>query len=174
MNALPISWTGFLQAGPSQGASWDPATWPAWAWPAIITAVLLLAVVVLKARELPSRHRAKGRSVLDPEQLEGLMTSTPPQIVDLRPREAFQGKKGYIRGALNIPFEEFGKRIDELDTSHPRPIVLVDETDEFSHQAMTLLEQKGHRWLYVLKGGYRAWRRSKYPIYYLPAASKKK
>jgi 3-mercaptopyruvate sulfurtransferase SseA len=135
--------------------------------------LLILAVLFMKIQQIPSHFRAKGKSTLDPEQLEGLMTNSPPQIVDLRPREQFEGKKGYIRGALNIPYTEFRKRIDELDTSHPRPIVLVDETDKFSHELIPLLERQGHRWLYVLKGGYRAWRRSKYPIYHLPTKPKK-
>ena len=84
------------------------------------------------------------------------------------------GEDGHIRGALNIPFGEFKERIGELDTSHPRPIVLVDETDKLSHQVMPLLEARGHRWLYVLKGGYRAWKKAKFPTYSTPGAQKPK
>lgn len=142
----------------------------------ILGASLLLVLVALwlKLRDLPSRLRARRRSTLDPTQLEELMIGTPPQIVDLRPKDTYLGEKGHIRGALNIPYDEFQKRIDELDTSHPRPIVLVDESDALSHRIMPLLEERGHRWIYVLKGGYRAWRRAKYPVYSTPGESRKK
>jgi rhodanese-related sulfurtransferase len=165
MTAYSASRSAFQTGGPSQ--SWF-AQLPPWTIPAGLSLLLLLVVLILKLRNLPSRLRAKNKSTLDPTQLEDLMIGTPPQIVDLRPRAEYEGKKGHIRGALNIPFDEFQKRVDELDTSHPRPIVLVDESDELSHQVMPFLEQRGHRWLYVLKGGYRAWRQAKFPVYHNP------
>lgn len=127
--------------------------------------LLLLVVLALKAPDIASWHRAKGKRVLDPGQLEELMIGSPPQIVDLRPRQDFIGGKGHIRNAVNLPFSEFEKRIDELDTSHPRPIVLVDDSDQLSHQALAVLAARGHQWIYVLKGGMRAWRRAKLPVY---------
>jgi len=139
-----------------------------------VSLALLLAALYLKLRDLPSNLRARRKSTLDPTQLEELMLGTPPQIVDLRPKDAYLGEKGHIRGAVNIPFDEFQKRIDELDTSHPRPIVLVDESDALSHQIMPLLEEHGHRWIYVLKGGFKAWRRAKYPVYATPGEPRKK
>jgi len=149
------------------------ASLPPWAIPAAISALLLLIVFYLKLRAIPSEIRARHKSTLDPIQLEELMIGTPPQIVDLRPKEEYEGKQGHIRGALNLPFAEFQKRIDELDTSHPRPIVLVDESDKLSHQVMPILEQRGHRWIYVLKGGFRAWRMAKFPVYFTPQPPKK-
>lgn len=159
----------FLATEPTQ-AWW--AKLPPWTIPAAVSVILLIAILIVKARDWPSNRRAKHRNTLDPMQLEQLMIATPPQIVDLRPRQIYD-EKGHIRGALNIPYDEFDKRIDELDTSHPRPIVLVDDNDALSHQAMTLLEERGHRWLYVLKGGFRAWRRTKLPVYSTPLDKKK-
>jgi 3-mercaptopyruvate sulfurtransferase SseA len=147
---------------------------PPWAIPAGVSCLLLLVVFILRLRSLPSDLRARHKSTLDPTQLEELMIGTPPQIVDLRPEEAYLGEKGHIRGAVNIPFGEFKRRIDELDTSHPRPIVLVDESDALSHQMLPFLEERGHRWIYVLKGGFRAWKRAKYPVYSGQAQPKKK
>ena len=162
-------------------AAGAPAGWPSWLPPPtpgnlVIWAcvLVLLALVFLKLRGLPSHLRARDKSTLDPVQMEALMIGTPPQIVDLRPREDYMGEEGHIRGALNIPFSEFKERIGELDISHPRPIVLVDETDKLSHQVMPLLEARGHRWLYVLKGGYRAWKRAKFPTYATPGVQKPK
>jgi rhodanese-related sulfurtransferase len=147
---------------------------PLWAIPAGVSLLLLLIVLLLKLRSLPSSLRAIHKSTLDPTQLEELMIGTPPQIVDLRPEEAYLGEKGHIRGAVNIPFKEFKRRIDELDTSHPRPIVLVDESDALSHEVMPILIERGHQWIYVLKGGFRAWRREKFPVYAAQGDLKKK
>lgn len=173
MSAYSLSRAALQAQGPSQDWSARLASLPPWAWVAIGFSAIFLVLFAIRLRSLPSHFRAKDKSTLDPTQLEELMIGTPPQIVDLRSKEDYEGKKGHIRGALNIPYTEIRKRIDELDTSHPRPIVLVDETDKLSHEVMPLLEKQGHRWLYVLKGGFRAWRSSKYPIYYTPQPPKK-
>ncbi len=175
MTADTFSLIALLGMEPSQG--WLPSyitSLPPWAIPVGVSLVLILIALILKLRNLPSNLRARHKSTLDPTQLEELMIGAPPQIVDLRPEEAYLGEKGHIRGAVNIPFREFEKRLDELDTSHPRPIVLVDESDVLSHQAMPILEERGHRWIYVLKGGFKAWRREKYPVYSAQSSQKKK
>jgi len=135
--------------------------------------LLLLIVVIIKARDLPSRLRARGKSTMDPEQLEELMIGTPPNILDIRTEPEFRGERGHIRGAVNIPFSQLEKRLDELDTSHPRPIVLVDENDVLSHLAFPLVAARGHSWLYVLRGGMKAWRRAKLPTYVIQGKPKR-
>ena len=166
MTAASLSWIALLDAEPSQGWLSGLQSLPPWSLPAGLSLLLLLIALSLKLRRLPSHLRARHKSTLDSSQLEELMIGTPPQIVDLRPEATFLSEKGHIRGAVNIPFNEFKQRLDELDTSHPRPIVLVDESDALSHQALPFLAEHGHRWVYVLKGGFRAWRRDKYPVYF--------
>lgn len=130
-----------------------------------VAALALLAMLVIWLHRLPSWLRARKSPALDPIQMEELMLGTPPQIVDLRESPEFKGEKGHIRGATNIPFRELPARVHELDTSHPRPIILVDETDLLSHKALPILKAQGHQWIYVLKGGFRAWRLRKLPVY---------
>lgn len=130
-----------------------------------VSAFFLLLALVLLLRRLPSHLRARKRPTLDPEQLEEMMLGSPPRILDLRPAEAYRGPKGHIRGAENLPFPELLRSLDAFSVTHPRPIVLVDETDVLSHQAAPLLAERGQAWLYVLKGGMRAWRRARLPIY---------
>ena len=133
--------------------------------PLVLTGLAVLAILLLWLRRLPSDLRARKSPTLDPSQLEDLMLGNPPQIIDLREDRAFKGEHGHIRGAMNIPYRELKARLHELHTSHPRPIVLVDETDILSHRALPLVKNEGHRWVYVLKGGLRAWRRRKMPVY---------
>jgi rhodanese-related sulfurtransferase len=160
-----FAWIALLATEPAPGWHSFFTGLPPWAILGGVSLILILIALTMKLRSLPSNLRARNKSTLDPTQLEELMIGTPPQIVDLRPEAAYLSEKGHIRGAVNIPFNEFKKRIDELDTSHPRPIVLVDESDALSHQVLPLLEERGHRWIYVLKGGFKAWRRAKYPVY---------
>lgn len=132
-------------------------------------AIALVAIVVLVSMwifKLPSAFRSRKGGVLDPIQLEELMPGVRPMIVDLRPRADFLGKHGHIRSAISVPLPEVMERLEELrKESKGRPVVLVDETDELSHQAKPVFEANGFTWLYVLKGGLRAWRAGKLPIY---------
>lgn len=130
---------------------------------AVLATVVLLSLWIIK---LPSALRGRKGGVLEPIQLEELMPGVRPVIVDLRPREAFLGKHGHIRSAISVPFSELKGRLEDLKKeSKGKPVVLVDETDELSHQAKPIFEANGFTWLYVLKGGLRAWRAGKLPIY---------
>jgi rhodanese-related sulfurtransferase len=133
--------------------------------PLSIGAFFLLLALFMKLRLLPSWIRARKlhHPVLDPSQLEEILLGDPPRIVDLRPLKDY--RKGHIRNAINIPFPQLAKRLQELDPQHPRSIVLVDESDALAHKAADLLAKKDYPWFYVLKGGYKAWRMARLPMY---------
>jgi len=151
-----------------QGRSWWTESGfdhPAVLIPVGFALLMILVILFLKIREWPSDRRARKAPTLTPMQVEALMLGTPPRVIDLRPREAYDGPKGHLRGAMSIPFGELRKRMHELDAQQKDAIVLVDETDELSHLALPLLVGEGHGWVYVLRGGMRAWRRAKLPVY---------
>jgi rhodanese-related sulfurtransferase len=131
--------------------------------------VMLGFYVVPKLRDVPAEHRARkypANKVMDPIQVEEMVGGMPPVVVDLRSPEEFKGEMGRIRAALNIPFPDLSRRVEELrGSTGNRPIVLVDRTDELSHQAAAYLKQEGFDWVYVLKGGMKAWAASKLPVY---------
>ena len=64
---------------------------PAFLYPIGFGLLMLLCIAFLQFRDLPSRRRARGKSTLDPGQLEELMLGTPPAILDLRSEEAYRG-----------------------------------------------------------------------------------
>ncbi len=134
--------------------------------PGTIAVLAIVVVVSMWIFKLPSAFRSRKGGVLDPIQLEELMPGVRPMIVDLRPRVDFLGKHRHIRSALSVPLPGVMERLEELrKESKGRPVVLVDETDELSHQAKPVFEANGFTWLYVLKGGLRAWRAGRLPIY---------
>ncbi|HJW71659.1 MAG TPA: rhodanese-like domain-containing protein, partial [Geothrix sp.] len=92
-----------------------------------------------------------------------MMVGSGVLVVDLRDGETFR-RKGHIRGCLHVPFPELPSRFGTPDPAARRPMVLVDESDALSWQAYDLLQARGFDWIYVLKGGMRAWRGAKRPL----------
>lgn len=131
--------------------------------PGLLLAIACLLILLpLVLPRLASWRRAKGRPVLEPLQVEELLLGPGALVVDLRDPAAF--REGHIRGCLHVPFPELGHRFSAPDPKARRAMVLVDETDALAHQAYDLLTRRGFDWLYVLKGGMRAWRRANRPV----------
>jgi rhodanese-related sulfurtransferase len=128
----------------------------------LIAAVCLILMFVVVLPRLQSWLRGRGRPVLDPVQVEELLTGSGALVVDLRSPEAF--RTGHVRGSLHLPFPELATRFTQPDPTAKRAIVLVDETDALAHQAYDLLVSRGFTWVYVLKGGIQAWRGAHRPL----------
>lgn len=129
----------------------------------ILGLVCLLVLLFVALPRILSWYRARGREVLDPLQLEEMLLGAGVLVVDLREGETFR-RKGHIRGCLHVPFPELPRRFGTPDPAARRPMVLVDESDALSHQAYDQLRARGFQWVYVLKGGMRAWRGARRPL----------
>ena len=147
------------------GTTHPPSAFEAWLTahlqaPGIILAALGgLGLLAALAPRIASWHRGKGRPLLDPMQAEELMLGAGLLVLDLREEPAYRA--GHIRGALPVPYRELATRFQQPDPQAKRALLLVDETDALAHEAYTLLTTRGFQWMYVLKGGMAAWRRSR-------------
>ncbi len=131
--------------------------------PGVFFAVLCLVVLLLVSLpRLATWRRGKGRPVLTPIQLEAMLMGAGALVVDLRNAQDFAS--GHIRGCLHVPYEGVAARFVQPDPRAKRALVLVDETDLLSHQALDLLVARGFTWVYVLKGGMEAWRSANRPL----------
>lgn len=128
----------------------------------VFSALCLLLLFAVALPRLRSWRRGQGRPVLDPLQVEELLQGPGVLLVDLREDEAF--RRGHIRGCLHVPFAELTRRLAAPDPQAKRALVLVDETDALSHRALRQLTARGFEWVYVLKGGMRAWRAESRPV----------
>lgn len=128
----------------------------------LIALVCLLVLFLVLWPRFKSAGRGKGRPVMDPLQVEQLLTGGGALVVDLRDDGAF--KTGHIRGCLHVPLSELSARFAAPDLKAKRAMILVDETDELSHQAYDQLVARGFSWLYVMQGGMKAWRRANRPV----------
>lgn len=86
-----------------------------------------------------------------------LGAATPPQMVDVRGPEEFDGPLGHIEGALNIPLPQLEARRGEIAAAG-RKLVFVCLTDKRSSAAAVQLTAAGRRDVFVLRGGMKAWR----------------
>jgi rhodanese-related sulfurtransferase len=145
-----------------------PSTLDSWlkAYPSLPGLLIALVCLLVLFRVLwprfKSAGRGKGRPVMDPVQVEQLLTGGGALVVDLRSPDAF--KTGHIRGCMHVPFHELNARFVAPDPKAKRAMILVDETDELSHQAFDQLTARGFSWLYVMQGGMKAWRSANRPI----------
>jgi rhodanese-related sulfurtransferase len=128
----------------------------------VFAALCLLLLLLVATPRLASWKRGKGRPVLDPVQVDELLLGSGILVVDLRDPEAY--RRGHIRGSLLVPLPDLPTRFAAPDPTARRALVLVDETDELSHRAFDQLSARGFQWMYVLKGGMRAWRAANRPI----------
>ena len=145
----PSEWIQWIQAHP-----WLPGL--------LFAALCLVVLLGVALPRIQSWWRGRHRPVLDPLQLEELLLGSGALVLDLREPATFRA--GHIRGGMNLSLDELAARFKTPDRAAKRAIVLVDETDEISHRAFDLLRTRGFDWLYVLKGGMRAWRAQNRPL----------
>lgn len=145
----------------------EPAAWynrPELAYPIGGTALCVLLLLVAMSPRIGAWWRARGREgALDAVQADEIIHTNAPLILDIREPELYKGKLGHIKGALPIPYAEVGKRIEELRSKEPRPILIVDTNCKRSWIIADYLRSKGFDWIYVLKGGMKAWRQARLP-----------
>jgi glyoxylase-like metal-dependent hydrolase (beta-lactamase superfamily II)/rhodanese-related sulfurtransferase len=97
---------------------------------------------------------------IQPQALEDL--PTPPQIVDVREADEFNGPLGHLALARPIPMDALMSRLEELDRE--RPVVAVCRSGTRSAQAALLLSKAGFKQVANLAGGMLRWRASGYPV----------
>lgn len=124
----------------------------------------LLLLAVLRWPDFTSWMRGRHRPTLRPVEFDPVLLGASPVVIDLRPPEAFNGPRGHLRGARNIPFTLLPGALQALEADRRGLVVLVDGNDRLSHHAAPILEAAGFQWVRVLRGGMRAWRKANLPV----------
>lgn len=133
-------------------------------YPLVLGILVLLGLALYRLPEILAWRRGRHRETLRPIDLDPLMHGLPPVILDLRSPAEFNGPKGHIPGAVNVPFRELGKRVHEVAKERREQVVLVDGNDVLSHKAAAMMAADGYTWVRVLRGGMRAWRKACMPV----------
>jgi rhodanese-related sulfurtransferase len=94
--------------------------------------------------------------------LEQLQNGDSPIILDVRtPREY---KQGHVPGAVNLPYQQIGRRMAELEQIRDRQVVVYCEVGPRARVAQSMLEQAGFTDVQHLAGDMAGWRRAHLPV----------
>ncbi len=113
--------------------------------------LVLLALVSGGALLFPSLTRARG--TLSTLQATQLLNRGKVTIVDVRTPEEFGG--GHLRQSKNLPLDQLGARIGELDKAVP--VLVVCAAGTRAARAAAQLRRAGFGEVYVLGGGFGEW-----------------
>lgn len=124
-------------------------------------AFLLVATVLDWRARTAARPVASEVSWIEvPELADRLGREPAPVILDVRGADEFAGDLGHIPAALNLPVEDLGLRLIEINASKDKAVILVCRTDKRSAKAAGVLRAAGFRDVRVLRGGMEQWTRS--------------
>jgi rhodanese-related sulfurtransferase len=125
----------------------------------MLIGVTILAVIVVAGiagkvmNPAVSETSADTWEKINQDQMLGEMEKDHVTIVDLREPELYA--EGHIPGAINIPFEEFQSRYQELDKR--KRTVFVCHTGPMGDASSQFLLEKGFSDLANLTGGMAKW-----------------
>ncbi len=89
-------------------------------------------------------------TLINSEEMKGLLEEQEVQLVDVRTVKEFN--EHYIEGAENIVFDDnFDLKLDSLDKE--KPVVVYCRKGGRSAKCAEILQQKGFKKIYDLKGG---------------------
>ena len=92
---------------------------------------------------------------------DAIESGTAPAVLDVRTREEYLA--GHVHGAVNVPFDEIGRRIGDLDALRERPVLVYCGHGPRAWIAGAVLRRHGFRTIRFLRGHMAAWRRAGLP-----------
>src|SRR5579864_744669 len=107
-----------------------------------------------KARQ--SQHRVVGAPVAN----EIVRDAPDVFILDLRSPEEFQGPKGHLRNALNIPLGRLPYRLLEIRSYRGETFLVYCNGDDCGRAGMRILKESGFEDAILIAGGIDGWLRS--------------
>lgn len=113
--------------------------------------LILTALVSGGALLWPSLTR--GKNTLTTLQATQLLNKGKVTIVDVRSADEF--KAGHLKQSRNIPLDQLGARLGELDKS--APVLVVCAAGARAARGASQLRRAGFDNVYVLGGGFAEW-----------------
>jgi rhodanese-related sulfurtransferase len=125
---------------------------------AVVVAVLGFAAVLVSIP--PGAQGARGESNEVPAStlLEQIDASQAPTIIDVRTRQEFSA--GHVPGALHIPFQTIGRRLDTIPGARRDPVVIYCGHGPRAWMARAALLRNGFTDVRYLAGHFSKWRRA--------------
>ena len=100
----------------------------------------------------------QGPSVVGSLSADALLSAPPANALILDVRTTDEFASGHVPGAINIPYDEVGMRVEELGSDRDRTVVVYCESGGRAGKAEATLLASGFTDLVHLEGDMRAWR----------------
>ena len=106
------------------------------------------------------------RSIAPADLARRLESPNAPALLDVRTRQEFDA--GHVPGAVNVPFNEIGTRIEDVPASVDEELVVYCGHGPRAWIAAHALGRRGYRNVTLLKGHWAVWRRLRMPVHVSP------
>ena len=127
----------------------------------ILFAALLGVLVMLIKAELD--HQVNKGLLISATMATRLMNNNDDAlIIDIRPVAEF--KNGHIKGAKNIPLNEFASGIDDYSKFKDKVVLIYCNSGNTATRAIKLLKKAGFEQINNLEGGIAAWKEANMPL----------
>ncbi len=121
----------------------------------------LLALVVFLPHFL---RRLRGPNVVTVDQVRRCLEAGHQVIVlDVRESVEFNGPKGHLSGAVNIPLRSLQHRLAQINMPRDCPVMVMSGSDRTSSMAVEVLARSGFD-ARVVKGGIDQWHSAGWPL----------
>jgi rhodanese-related sulfurtransferase len=127
----------------------------------ILFAALLGVLVMLIKAELDHQVN-RGLLISAATAIRVLNNNDDALVIDIRPVAEY--KNGHIKGAKNIPLNEFASGIDGYSKFKDKPVLIYCNSGNTTTRAIKLLKKAGFEKINNLQGGIAAWKEANMPL----------
>lgn len=108
------------------------------------------------------KEQSKAFQNVNIDQMTRLVNQQNAQVIDVRPKDAFQ--QGHIVNAINMPLEDIKSGKAKFDKLKKKPVVVYCQVGKSSIQASKSIAEAGIESVFNLQGGINSWISEKLPL----------
>ncbi|MBT8087872.1 MAG: rhodanese-like domain-containing protein [Gammaproteobacteria bacterium] len=125
----------------------------------LLVAALMVSFFIVVFTEL----RRKAGGLVNVEAADAVrLINNDGVVIDIRSNDAYA--RGHIVNAKNIPSDELGAKLGQLESFKDKPLIAVCDNGITSTRAVNTLRDAGFESVYNLKGGMNGWTQSGLPV----------
>ncbi|MFC3194925.1 rhodanese-like domain-containing protein [Marinicella sediminis] len=108
------------------------------------------------------KEKSQTHQNVNVDQLTRLVNQQNAQVIDVRPKEAFD--QGHIVNAINLPLSDITEGKAKINKLKKKPVVVCCQIGKSSQTASKQLTDAGFEQVFNLQGGINAWISDKLPL----------